>query len=192
MKDKHCGIPRAAAIVSLFLLLAGINVHAQKRITISTTALGTTTQMGRSQSIRIIIEQFSTAEDQKILVDAFARSGNDGIVDALAKMTPKGRISVPASSGNDIKYIREYPSDKGRRFRLVTDRNLAFGEVMNSTRSKDYSLGVIDVTITPDGKGSTGTALPACMLRLNKKKEIEVEANQNPWNLINFLVEIEN
>jgi hypothetical protein len=90
--------------------------------------------------------------------------------------------------GNDIKHIIELPSKNGRRFRLVTDRWLAFGELYNSTRSRDYSVGAIDLTLTPDGKGS-GTLMPACRLKLNKKtKQVEVEAFQFPWKLDNFIV----
>ena len=178
-----------AAIVALLLLLVGIgpSVQAQERMTIQANARGTGTQLGRLYNVNIIIEQFSTPEDQKALIDAFARSGNDGIVDALTRMKPKGRLALTGSVGNDVKYIREFPSEKGRHFRLVTDRNISFGETRQSARSKDYSLAAIDVTITPDGKGS-GTLLPACKLKVNKQKEIELEAYQNPWQLINIMV----
>jgi hypothetical protein len=83
----------------------------------------------------------------------------------------------------------ELPSEKGaRRLRLVTDRNLAFGELYNSTRSRDYSVGAIELTLTPDGKGS-GTVLPACRLTVNKKKQqVEIETYQNPWKLTNFMI----
>jgi hypothetical protein len=90
--------------------------------------------------------------------------------------------------GNDVKYIIELPSDNGRRFRLVTGRNIAFGELYNGTRSRDYSVGAIELVLTPDGKGS-GTVLPACRLTVDKKKQqVEVETYQNPWNLTNLIV----
>jgi hypothetical protein len=111
------------------------------------------------------------------------------LVDVLERMKSKGRIRFASGGvGNDIKHIIELPSKNGRRFRLVTDRSLAFGELYNSTRSKDYSLGAIELTLTPDGKGS-GTLMPACRLKVNKKtKQVEVEAYQNPWNLTHFIV----
>lgn len=180
---------RTAVIVSLFLLLAGIgtSAQAQQRITIQATAMGTSTQMGKLFPVKIIIEQVSTPEDQKALIDAFTRSGHDGMLDALTHMSPKGRIAFEGSVGNDVKHIRELPSKDGRRFRLVTDRNLAFGELRRSTRSSEYSIGGAELTITPDGKGS-GTLLPACKLKVNKQKQIEIESYQNPWKLTNFIV----
>jgi hypothetical protein len=177
-------------IGSLILLWTGIGTLAlaQERMTIQATAMGTSTQMGKMYNVNIHIEQFSTPDDQKALIDGFTRSGQDGLVNVLAHMKPKGRVRFASGGvGNDVKHIMELPSQNGRRFRLVTDRNLAFGELYRGTRSRDYSVGAIELTITPDGKGS-GTLLPACKLKLNKQKQIEVEAYQNPWKLNNFII----
>jgi hypothetical protein len=178
-------------IGSLILLWTGIGTLAlaQERMTIQATARGTSTQLGKTYNVNIHIEQFSTAEDRKALIDAFTRSGQDGLVNVLEDMKPKGRVRFASGGvGNDVKYIIELPSKNGRRFRLVTDRNLSFGELYRGTRSTDYSVGAIELVLTPDGKGS-GTVLPACKLTVNKKtKQIEIETYQNPWNLINLMI----
>jgi len=163
--------------------------QAQKRMTIQATAMGTSTQLGKIYNVNIIIEQFSTPADQKALIEAFKRSGQDGLVNVLEDMRPKGRVRFASGGvGNDVKYIIELPSDKGRRFRLVTDRYLSFGALYYNPRSNDYNVGAIELTITPDGKGS-GTVLPACRLTMDKKtQEVEIETYQNPWNLSNFIV----
>lgn len=181
---------RCALIVYLFPLLAcGTVVHAQGRMTIQATAMGTSTQMGKIFNVNIIIEQFSTPADRKALIDAFTRSGQDGLVGVLEDMNPKGQVRFASGGvGNDVKYIIELPSESGRRLRLVTDRNLAFGELYQGTRSRDYSVGAIELDLTPDGKGS-GTVLPACKLTVDKKKQqIEIETYQNPWKLTNFII----
>jgi hypothetical protein len=175
--------------IFFLLMVLGTIVHAQGRMTIQATAMGTSTQMGRIYSVNIIIERFSTTDDRQSLIAAFKRSGQNGLIDVLEDMKPKGRVRFASGGvGNDVKYIIELPSDKGRKFRLITDRNLAFGELYNGTRSRDYSVGAIELLLTPDGKG-TGTVLPACKLTVNKKtKQVEVETYQNPWNLSNFRV----
>ncbi len=182
---------RNAITVSLLLLLVGIRTTAQTqgRMTIQATAMGTSTQLGKMYNVNIHIEQFSTPEDRKALIDAFTRSGQDGLVGVLEDMKPKGRVRFASGGvGNDVKYIMELPSENGRRFRLVTDRILAFGELYRGTRSRDYSVGAIELVLTPDGKGS-GTVLPACKLTVDKKKQqIEVETFQNPWKLTNLMV----
>ena len=191
MRDMSRLLRNAITVSLLLLLLAGVGTtaQAQGRMTIQATAMGTNTQLGRIYNVNIHIEQFSTPDDRKALIDAFTRSGQDGLVDVLEDMKPKGRVRFASGGvGNDVKYIIELPSESGRRFRLVTDRNLAFGELYAGTRSRDYSVGAIELVLTPDGKGS-GTVLPACKLKVDKKtQQIEIETYQNPWNLTNFIV----
>ena len=190
MQEMRKSLGRAT-IFSLLLLLAGIGtiVKAQGRMTIQATATGTSTQMGKLVNVNIHIEQLSTVEDRSSLIEAFKKSGQEGMVKVLEDMKPKGRIRFASGGvGNDIKYIIELPSDKARRLRLVTDRTLAFAELYQGTRSSDYTVGAIDLELTPDGKGS-GTVLPACKLTVNKKtQQVEVETYQNPWKLSNFMV----
>ena len=101
-----------------------------------------------------------------------------------------GRFSTPYGVGNEVRYIFELPPDKGRRhIRLITDRRIAFGEAYASTRSKEYSVGAVDLFLTPDRKGSEGTAFPACKLKISKKtQQIEVETYQNPWKLTKLTI----
>ena len=190
MQERRKFLGRAT-IFSLLLLLASIGtiVKAQGRMTIQATATGTSTQTGKIVNVNIYIEQFSTVEDRSSLIAAFKKSGQDGMGKVLEDMKPKGRIRFASGGvGNDIKYIIELPSDKARRLRLVTDRTLAFAELYQGTRSSDYTVGAIDLELTPDGKGS-GTVLPACKLTVNKKKQqVEIETYQNPWKLSNFMV----
>lgn len=190
------GLFHRNSIVCLFFLAGiGTTIMAQDkalgRMTIQATIMGTSTQTGRIGNVNIIIEQYSTEDDRKALIEGFKRSGQDGLVHVLEDMKPKGRIRFASGGvGNDIKYIMELPAEKGkgRRLRLVTDRNISFGEQYQGTRSEQYSVGAIELELTPDGKGS-GTVLPACKLTVDKKKQqVEVETYQNPWKLSNFMI----
>jgi hypothetical protein len=177
------------SLMGFLILFAGVcatTAQTQEKMTIQANLMGTGTQLGRTASVNIHIDEYSTPADRKILVDAFTKSGQSGLYSALQRMSSKGRIRFASGGvGNDVKYIIELPSDKGRRFRMVTDRNMGFAELRNNGRSVQYSVGAMEVTITPDGKG-TGRLLPACKLKLNKQKEIEIETWQNPWNLTIF------
>jgi len=197
MPDRSSFLTNAIVIsffVLPFLLLAGIGAFAQSQnqepMIIQATAMGTSTQMGKMVNVNIHINQFSTEEDRQALIDAFKNKRQDGLIDALDDMKGRGRISTPYGTGNEIKYIMELPPEKGRRhIRLVTDRRISFGEAYASTRSKEYSVGAIDLFLTPDGKDSDGQALPACKLKINKKtQQLEVETYQNPWKLTNLIV----
>jgi hypothetical protein len=193
MRDRNRFLSYALAL-SIFLLLMciGTMVLAQDQapMIIQATAMGTSTQMGKMINVNINIDQFSTQDDRKALIDAFTRSGQDGLVDALDKMKAKGRFRTPYGVGNEVKYIIELPPEKGRRhIRLVTDRRIAFGEAYASSRSEQYSVGAVDLYLAPDEKDSEGTALPACKLTVDKKtQQIEIETYQNPWKLTNLMI----
>src|SRR6201982_1277256 len=182
---------RNSLIGLLLLSVAGSGTLAsdQGRMTIQATAMGTSTQLGRMADVNIYIEAYSTSDDRNTLIEAFKRRGQDGLVDALQDMKPKGRVRFSSGGvGNDVKYIIELPSKNGRKLRLITDRWLFFRELYNSNRNVDYNVGAIELNLTPDGKGS-GTVLPACRLRVNKKKkQVEIETFQNPWDLTNFRI----
>jgi len=180
------------SVVCFLAALVGIGttVQAQKSMTIQATAMGTSTQMGKLYSVNIYIQQYSTPEERQLLIKAFKTKGQDGLIDVLEDLKPKGRVRFASGGvGNDVKYIMELPAEKGaRRLRLVTDRNLAFGELYHGTRSREHSVGAIELLLTPDGKGS-GTVLPACRLTVDKKKQqVEIETYQNPWKLTNFMI----
>jgi hypothetical protein len=182
---------RNGLIGSLLLAVAGSGTLAsdQGRMTIQATAKGTSTQLGRLVNVNIYIESYSTSDDRKALIEAFKRRGQDGLVDALQKMKSKGRVRFSSGGvGNEVKYIIELPSQNGRKLRLITDRWLSFRELYNSNRIADYNVGAIELNLTPDGKGS-GTVLPACRLTMNKKKkQVEIETFQNPWDLTNLMI----
>jgi len=84
MRNMNRLLPDAITVFLLFVLAGiGTTVQAQERMTIQATAMGTSTQMGRIYDVNIHIEQLSTPDDRKVLIDAFTRSGQDELVDAL-------------------------------------------------------------------------------------------------------------
>lgn len=175
--------------LAAILLIASINTSAQKKLHISSNAMGTSTQLGRLVSVDIRVNSYSTAEDQKALLEAFQENGSQGLTNAVDKMASKGRIAVTGTVGYDLNYIREFKMPDGtRKIRFVTDRPIAFGEHWGSTRSLDYALSMGEVIISPKKGKSTGTLLPAAKFRLDKDKELEIETFQNPWNLTNIII----
>jgi hypothetical protein len=158
-----------------------------KPIYIQAQAMGTSTQLGQNFSVTVIINEYSPPEDQKILLEAFQTKGNEGLVNALSKMSSKGRLAITGTLGGDLAYIRRFPQPDGSvRYRMVTNRLLRFGEVWADTRSSDYQLSGLEIVISKDKKKNTGTLIPAAELKVNKEGQMEIEAFQNPWNLVNI------
>jgi len=178
------------AIVAAIVAVLSIDSSAQerKREYVTAIAQGTSTQLGKIVSINLIINEISSAEDQKVLLDAFQAKGSQGLSNALHKMQSKGRIAVTGTLGFDVNYIREFPMPDGsRKIRFVTDRPITFGEAWTSSRSSDYSLSMGEITIAADSDKSTGTILPVAKFKI-EKGELTMEAFRNPWKLVNIRV----
>jgi hypothetical protein len=130
---KRSKFPSFAKGISLLLgllMISSIPVYGQRgeTETIDATAFGTSTQFGRNFGVKITIYEFSSPEDRDILVQAFQKGQNDGLVNALEKMKSVGRITIPGTLGYELNYIRESLTPTGRTIRFVTNRKIAFGE----------------------------------------------------------------
>jgi len=180
----------ALAVVALLFvaLTATVGFAREKNETIDATAYGTSTQLGRNVGITLIIYEFSTPEDRQILVDAFQKGQNPGLVNALQKMKSVGRINIPGTLGYDVSFIRMIPTSTGRTIRFVTNRKISFGEAYADTQSKSFDLTAGEFQLNDQDKSkSTGVLYPACQFTINKDGELQIELNQNAWRLSNFI-----
>jgi hypothetical protein len=150
--------------------------------------MGTSTQLGQIVNVKISIYQFSTEEDRAILVEAYKKGQNQGLVNALTKMKADGHIAITGTIGYDLSYIRLIPTPTGRKIRFVTNRLLRFGEAYYSTQSKEYNLTGGEIEINDSDKNkSTGVLYPAAQLVINKEGQLEIQLRKNPWKLENII-----
>jgi len=156
--------------------------------TIDATAFGTSTQLGRNFGVKIIIYEFSSPDDRDVLVQAFQKGQNEGLVNALEKMKSVGRIQIPGTLGFDLSFIREIVTPTGRTIRFVTNRKIAFGESYWDAQTKSFNLTAGEININDKDKSkSDGTLFPAAQLIINKEGELQFELNQNAWKLTNII-----
>jgi hypothetical protein len=178
-------------VVSALLMLAVFPAFSEKRPkaeTIEATAMGTSTQLGQIIGISVEIYEFSTPEDRQVLLDAFSKGQNQGLVNALGKMRAVGHISVTGTIGYDLAYIKLIPTQNGRKIRFVTNRLLRFGEVWADAQSTAFNLtgGEFDLDDTDKSK-SKGVLYPECQLAIDKQGQLQIQLNQNPWNLVDVI-----
>lgn len=194
-KQMHANskTPRFATGIALLLgllIIAGIPAFGQRKSseTIDATAFGSSTQLGRNFGVKIIIYEFSSPEDRDILVQAFQKGQNDGMVNALEKMKSVGRITIPGTLGFDLSFIREIITPTGRTIRFVTNRKIAFGESYWDSQTKSFNLTAGEININDKEKDKSGGVLfPAAQLIINKEGELQWELNQNEWKLVNII-----
>jgi len=177
-------------LASLLLTAVTLALAADDRKveTIDATAMGTSTQMGRVVSVKVIIYEYSTDEDRQILIEAFKKGQNQGLVNALTKMKSVGRIAITGTIGYDLSYIRLVPTPTGRKIRFVTNRLLRLGEVYYNTQTTAYNLtaGEFDINDSDKDKNA-GVLYPASQLVINKEGQLEFQLNKNPWKLVNII-----
>ena len=175
-------------ITGLLIVGSTLGFSANKTETIDATAMGTSTQMGSEFSVTLNIDDYSTQGEKQILVEAFQKGGDKGLVNALSKMKAAGHIEVTGTLGYDCSYIQMTPTPTGRKIRFVTNRPLRFGEVYWDTRSTAYNLtaGEFDLNDTDKSK-STGKLYPAAELVIDKQGELQMNLIGNPYNLVNVL-----
>jgi hypothetical protein len=157
--------------------------------TIQAQAMGQLTATGKTFNVTVRIESYSTPEDQKILIDAFTSGGHNALVKALSKMKPRGRVAITGTIGYQVAYVRSFPTETGRRIRLITDRPIKFREAYNSGRSTDYDLSALEINIDNDPKKSDGSLIVAGKFLVDKKtQQITFESyGSGPWRLVNVM-----
>ncbi len=179
---------RASHCIVLVAMLTVAALAVAQVETIDAIARGTSTQLGKTISIKVIVNQFSTPEDKETLKQAFLKGGNDALVKALSKMKSAGRIQITGTVGYTLAYADSIPTPTGRRIHFVTDRRIAFKEAYRNTRSQAYNLtaGEIDIN-DQDDKKSVGVLYPAAQLIINTDGDLQLELLQNPWQLTNII-----
>jgi len=176
------------AALILVAVTAALSADDRNTETIDATAMGTSTQLGQNVSVKVTIYEFSTDEDRKILIDAFKKGQNQGLVNALTKMKSVGRIAITGTLGYDLSYIRLVPTPTGRKIRFVTNRVLRFGEAYYNTQTTAFNLTAGEIEINDSDKNkSAGVLYPAAQLVINKEGQLEFQLNKNPWKLVNII-----
>jgi hypothetical protein len=194
MRQMREPIPRIRklAIGGLLLIalltVASTPVFCQRAEVIEATAVGTGTQLGQNIGIRLVINDYSTMEERQVLVQAFAKGQNQGLVNALSKMRAVGNISLVGTVGYDLSFIRLIPTPTGRKIVFVTNRPISFAETWTDSESQAFNLtaGELDLNDT-DKSASTGVLFPAAQLVIDKEGKLQIDLNQNSWKLVDIL-----
>jgi hypothetical protein len=155
---------------------------------IDAQAYGTGTQLGASIGVTLNIYEFSTPADRQILVQAYEKGQNQGLVNALQKMRAVGHVEITGTLGNDCAYIKMIPTPTGRKIVFVTNRQIRMAEAWTDSNSMSFDLtaGILDLN-DQDKSKSTGVLYPAAQLVVDKEGELQWDLRQNPWRLASLL-----
>src|SRR5258708_16599964 len=126
------------------LLLTAVTVALsaddRKVETIDATAMGTSTQLGKVVNVKVTIYEYSEEEDRQILIEAFTKGQNEGLVNALTKMKSVGRIAITGTIGYDLSFIRLVPTPTRLTNRFFPNRLLRLFQTHYHTQTPALNL----------------------------------------------------
>ena len=185
--SRRINLVSLGTLCFVVVILAGVCSIAQdKPQTFQAIARGTGEQLGRSYgvAVEVTIESYSSPEDHKILMDAFHKEGNKGLVNALKKMPVRGKLSFTGVAPYDVTYIRQGPTPTGRKIRLVTNRFVTLADVTgHAQQAQDYNLSAMELNLSTENDKSTGVFIPVCQFSMDKEKGIQIDPYGDPWRL---------
>ena len=145
----------------------------------SFSALAELPVAGRTMNVRIYIDRYSSPQDAQALHAILIDGGPKGLLKALQKMKPIGKIEQDAAvSFYDFKFILSKSTATGRHIYALTDRPIGFLEAYYDTRSKDYPFGVMELDLQSDEKGKekgVGTLIYAAQIKVLDGERVEIE-----------------
>ncbi|MGA7225663.1 MAG: hypothetical protein WA603_21265 [Candidatus Acidiferrales bacterium] len=181
----------ASVLVIALLTAATFTTGAQdkpKRETIQAQAMGQNRAAGKTFNVTVSIDSYSTPDDQKLLIDAFNHGGQATLSKSLSKMQSKGRVAVTGTLGYSIAYVRTFPTENGRRIRLITDRPIRFTEARENGRSTDYDISALELNINNDKSKSSGSLIIGLRAKVDKDNQFVFESyGSGPWKLVNVM-----
>jgi hypothetical protein len=193
---RHIKTLRTYDVITGSLMLIGLLILAStlafsrgpKSETIEASAMGTGTQMGQVIGVTLDIYEYSTPEDRQILMDAFTKGQNQGLVNALSKMKAVGHCSITGTLGYDVSYIHMTTTPTGRKIVFVTNRQIRFGEAFFDSQSQAFNLTAGEFQLNDTDKNkSAGAVYPAAQLIIDKQGQLQFDLSENPWKLVDVL-----
>lgn len=129
----------------------------------------------RGDLIYVIIERWSTEEERQALVQAFDEKGANGLLAALRKTEPLGKLRKSIARTWDLYYAVQVPTaDGGRRIIVGTDRPVDYWEAGREEKAS-YPFTLIELRLDKEDKGD-GRVSPATKISRSKDgKHIELE-----------------
>jgi hypothetical protein len=114
---------------------------------------------GRSGTLEVTIDRWSTPDDVERLRGAMAEGGVPGLTRALPTLSAVGQVTTERGGKLALRLARELPAASGRRIVLATDRVAAPAD--GSRPSADtYDFLVVEILLDANGKGQLRTAAP--------------------------------
>jgi len=156
----------------------------EERYTAIALAMGSVAP-GSNARVTIGIEGWTTPEQRTMLLDTLVNEGPGKLKSALFKQDQIGFVKVGNSLGYPLRYAWQVEENGTRHIVLATERAVTGLERMGATRSQDYDIALITMTVKEDGTAE-GQFAPAVELSV-KDNQLQVKTySSEPMRLTNL------
>ena len=172
---------KTLAIVTCVLLGMPIQTLAQAkdgRLALKSIAVSGGGPLGNAvlTPFDIVIERWSSAEDEMKLFEAIKEKGQEAALEVLRSFRRVGFANTPGNLGLEFFYAAESRMPDGQRKILVlTDRPIGFREAVNRPRTIKYPFTLIDLQLNAKNEGKGKLYETAQLVWLGKKGGLMVE-----------------
>jgi hypothetical protein len=173
-------VAAGAALLAIPGAAAGAERYVGQLVDTSGVAPGSNTDFFTLQ-----IDSYSSDEENKKLLDVLKEKGAKGLQEALWDVKEKGWFRIGSNLGYHAAVIRQRKTDDGYRvIRAFTDRPIMFYELRNSTRSRNYPFGYIELKLDPTGQGEGQMFVAATAKATGNEVELE-NFHAQPLRILN-------
>ena len=143
---------------------------------------------GNVISVTLIVYNYSTSADLRVLSRAFQEGQDRELATALSKTKAVGLCSITGDLSFDVAFIQMLVTPTGREITFIANRPLQPDEVDPGPDSQSFDLlvGVFDMNDTDNTK-STGFLYPASRLVVDEQGEFHYDLAGIPWSLVKVL-----
>lgn len=135
------------------------------------------------------VDHWGTEEEAMGYLKVLKEKGQNGLLETFYDAKEVGFVKVGDRLGYHIVFAREIPTPDGRIVRAFTDRPIMFFEARNSTRSRDYPFGILEIKFVGDKKGE-GTLTAAMQIGFDDKGQLTMERwDTAPYKVLNVKAE---
>ncbi len=148
---------------------------AQSRQTIQGQVVGIGgRRAGLNQPFKLIVNNYSSADDVQQLNQALRSGGQDELMRVLSRLNA-GRVSIGNNVGVRANAVIATPTaEGGTKLTVLYERDVAIFELRYGTRSADYRFGYAEIYLDARGRGQ-GTFIPAAKVKLEGDNNWVVE-----------------
>lgn len=144
---------------------------------------------GQTDYLTFHVDRFATDAEADALGNILTEQGEEALFKAVAGTESSGWVKIGTELRYHLRVIQLIDTPEGSMLIGITDRPIQFGEVIDNTRSRKYTIGWVQIAFDKDGKGE-GSLIPGAKVSFNEKDQLVVEAfGTRPYKILQVKAE---